>query len=141
MFPKTQDLSNATVANNATVQMGKSFLFDFSIGDFVVKDGKLVETDDITVWIEKILRSEKGRFKIYEGTNYGCHLEDLIIGSNYSISFVESELKREIEDALLQNSKIKAISNFTLKRTKSGITVSLEVESNDTGTNTVTVTL
>jgi len=140
MFPKTKENIIIEHSNNSE-RSSRSFLFDFSIGDFVIKDGKLVETDDITVWIEKIMRTEKGRFKIYEGTDYGCHLEDLIIGSNYPISFVESELKREIEDALLQNPNIKAISNFALLRTKSGITVSLEVESNDTGTNTVKVTL
>ncbi|MCK9479713.1 MAG: DUF2634 domain-containing protein [Firmicutes bacterium] len=140
MFPKVEENIIIEYGNNSE-RTSRSFLFDFSNGDFVVKDGKLVETDDITMWIEKILRTEKGRFKIYSDTDYGCHLEDLIIGSNYPISFVESELKREIEDALLQNPNIKAISNFALLRTKSGITVSLEVETNDTGRNTVTVTL
>ncbi|MCK9479978.1 MAG: DUF2634 domain-containing protein [Firmicutes bacterium] len=140
MFPKTEENIIIEHGNNSE-RTSRSFLFDFSKGDFIIQDGKLIETDDITVWIEKILRTEKGRFKIYEGTDYGCHLEDLIIGSNYPISFVESELKREIEDALLQNPNIRAISNFALLRTKSGITVSLEVESNDTARNTVTVAL
>lgn len=139
MFPKMQDLTDVT--NAETVTAGKSFLFDFSKGDFVFKDGKLVDTNDITVWIEKILHTEKGRFKIYEGTDYGCHLEDLIIGNNYPMSFIESELKREIEDALLQNPNIKAVSGFALERTKSGITVSMEVETIDAGTNTVTAAL
>lgn len=142
MFPNTLDL-NVTAAED-TAASGKSFLFDFTSGDFVMRNGSLAECDGtnaIKVWIEKILRTEKGRFKIYDDTEYGCRLEDLLIGSSYSAAFIEAELKREIEDALLQNPNISAVANFSLERTASGITVCLEVETNDAGTNTVTVTL
>ena len=142
MFPKTQDLTVAVAEDTAA--LGKSFLFDFTAGEFVIRDGKLVECDGmeaIKTWIEKILRTEKGRFTIYSSTDYGCHLEDLIVGSNFSAAFIESELKREVSDSLMQNPNITAITNFILERTKSGITVSLEVQINDTGANTVTVTL
>ncbi|MDP4117578.1 MAG: DUF2634 domain-containing protein [Bacillota bacterium] len=142
MFPETPDLTVDTAEKNAMTS--KSFLFDFTTGDFVVRNGKLVEcdgTDAIRIWIEKILRTEKERFKIYDDTNYGCRLEDLLIGSNYTAAFIEAELKREIEDALLQNPNISAVANFSLARTASGIIVSMEVETNDAGTNTVAVTL
>ena len=132
------------VTAEKTAVTGRSFLFDFIAGDFVVRNGKLVECDGmdaIRVWIEKILRTEKGRFKIYDDTDYGCRLEDLLIGSNYTAAFVEAELKREIEDALLQNPNISAVANFSLERSASGIIVRLEVETNDAGTNTVAVTL
>ena len=90
MFPETSELviSENTSANTAGT---KSFLYDFSKGDFVIRDGKLVECDEleaIKVWIEKIIRTEKNRFPIYDGTEYGCYLEDLIIGNNYTIEFV-----------------------------------------------------
>jgi len=141
MFPEIQD---STVVNSLeATTTGKSFLFDFTAGEFVIRDGKLVECDvieAIKTWIEKILRTEKERFKIYDGTEYGCRLEDLLIGNNYSAAFIEAELKREIEDALIQNPNISAVSNFSIERTASGIIVSMEVETNDAGTNTVTVT-
>lgn len=108
-----------------------------------MRDGKLVECDGIDaikVWIEKILRTEKNRYKIYDGTDYGCQIEDLIIGNTYSFEFTDSELKREIEEALLQNPKIIAISKFLITRNKNSVTVELEVNTNDTGGNTVTVT-
>ena len=130
MFPQTQDLPNAAVVDNATVQMGRSFLFDFSKGDFVVNDGRLVVADDTTaikVWIEKILRTEKGRYAIYEGLSYGTSIEDLIIGTNYNIAFTESELKREIEEALLRHPQISGISNFILTREVSGVTAEFTV--------------
>lgn len=142
MFPNSTDitLDNKTQTLNGT----KSYLFDFTTGDFVVRDGKLIECDGIDaikVWIEKILRTEKGRHPIYDNTEYGCHLEDLIIGNSYTTEFIEAELKREIEDALKQNPQITSVTNFKISRNKNAITVTLEVVLNDEGRNTVTVTV
>lgn len=134
MFPKVQDLPGATVADNATVQIGRSFLFDFSKGDFVVNDGRLVVADDTTaikVWVEKILRTEKGRYTVYENTSFGTSIEDLIVGTNYNIAFTESELKREIEEALLRHPQISGISNFTIIRGISGVTAEFTVVLNN----------
>ena len=142
MFPRTQDLPDVT--NAETVMSGKSFLFDFTAGDFIIRDGKLVECkgiDAIKVWIEKILRTEKGRFRIYNDTDYGCRIEDLLVGSNYPVEFIEAELKREIEDALKQNLNILSVSNFNIERSASRITVSMEVETSDSGRNTVAIAL
>ena len=143
MFPKTQDLTVA-VAEDAAA-LGKSFLFDFTSDEFVIRDGKLVECDGmeaIKIWIEKILRTEKDRFAIYSDTDYGCHLEDLIVGSNFSAAFIESELRREVTDSLMQNPQIKNISNFEVIRGTNSITVSMEVNTSyDTRGNLITVTL
>ena len=130
MFPQSQDLPTLAVAENASAELGKSFLFDFSKGDFVVNDGRLVVTDDTTavkVWVEKILRTEKDRYAVYKGLSYGTSIEDLIIGTNYNISFTESELKREIEESLIQHPYISGISNFILIRETSGITAEFTV--------------
>ena len=143
MFPETQ---NSTVAKNETVSSNgtKTYLFDFDKGDFVVRDGKLVECDGveaIRVWIEKIIRTEKSRYSIYDGTEYGCHLEDLIIGNNYTVEFIEAELKREIEEALLQNPQISNVSGFQLVRDANSITVTLEVYLGESGANSITLTV
>ena len=142
MFPNSTDimLDNKTQTLNGT----KSYLFDFTTGDFIVRDGKIIECDGIDaikVWIEKILRTEKGRYPIYSDTEYGCHLEDLIIGNSYTAEFIEAELKREIEDALKQNPQITSVTNFNITRNTNAITVTLEVVLNDEGRNTVTVTV
>ena len=99
MFPNSTDinLNNETKSSSGV----KSYLFDFDSGDFVVRDGKLVDCDGIDAikgWIEKILRTENGRYSIYADTEYGCHLEDLIIGNSYTVEFIEAELKRVIGD-------------------------------------------
>ena len=142
MFPNSTDvmLDGETKSSSGT----KSYMFDFENGDFVVRDGKIIECDgieSIKVWIEKILRTEKGRYPIYDNTEYGCHLEDLIIGNSYTAEFIEAELKREIEDALKQNPRITSVTNFKISRNKNAITVTLEVVLNDEGRNIVTVTV
>ena len=142
MFPNSIDI---TLDNESNISSGtKSYMFDFANGDFVVRDGKLIECDGIDaikVWIEKILRTEKGRYPIYNNTEYGCHLEDLIIGNSYTTEFIEAELKREIEEALKQNPWITSVTNFNITRNTNAITVTLEVVLNDEGRNTVTVTV
>ena len=142
MFPNSTDitLDNKTQTLNGT----KSYLFDFTTGDFIVRDGKLIECngiESIKVWIEKILRTEKGRYPIYDNTEYVCHLEYINIGNSYTVEFIEAELKREIEDALKQNPQITSVTNFKITRNKNTITVTLEVVLNDEGRNTVTVTV
>ena len=142
MFPNSTDI---TIDNESNISSGtKSYLFDFENGDFVVRDGKLIECDSIDaikVWIKKILRTEKDRYQIYDNTEYGCHLEDLIIGNSYTAEFIEAELKREIEDALKQNPRITSVTNFNITRNTNAITVTLEVVLNDEGRDTVTVTV
>ena len=142
MFPDSQTVttSQTTEASAGT----KTYLFDFDKGDFVVRDGKLVVCDGveaIRVWIEKIIRTEKSRYPIYDGTEYGCHLEDLIIGNNYTVEFIEAELKREIEEALLQNPQISNVSGFQLVRDANSITVTLEVYLGESGANSITLTV
>ena len=142
MFPNSTDI---TLDNKSDTSSGtKSYMFDFENGDFVVRDGKLIECDGISaikVWIEKILRTEKGRYPIYDNTEYGCHLGDLIIGNNYTAEFIEAELKREIGDAIKQNTQITSVTNFNITRNINAITVTLEVVLNDERRNTVTVTV
>jgi len=142
VFPQTEVV---TTTQSVSENIGtKTYLFDFDKGDFVIRDGKLIECDGIEaikVWIEKILRTEKGRFKIYDNTEYGCHLEDLIIGNSYTPGFIEAELKREIEDALLLNSQITSVTNFKISREKNSLIVEMEVHILDAGANIITVTV
>jgi hypothetical protein len=98
--------------------MKKTFKYDFQNKEFVVRDGKLVPVDDITIWIEKILRTEKLRYAIYENTTYGVSLEDLVVGQVFNKNFTVSELQREIEDALLQHPQIIAVQNLRLTSDK-----------------------
>lgn len=109
-----------TLSDNETYRNGKSFLFDFNQGDFVIEDGKLKEIDSLEalkIWIVKILKTEKFKFKIYYSTDYGTSLTELIT-SDFPMPFIKSEIEREITEVLLQNSNIKSVQNFKFERNK-----------------------
>jgi hypothetical protein len=108
-----------------------TYLYDFKNKEFVVEDGKLIKTDDIRVWIEKILRTQKERFKIYINTGYGTEIEDLIIGHQYPVSFLNSELRREVEESLLTNPRIKSLINFETRQEGKELIIDFGVILND----------
>jgi hypothetical protein len=130
IFPETSDLPQSATADTIKYGFGKSFLFDFNKGDFVLKDGKMTVTEDISalkVWIEKILRTKRDEYKIYENTPYGSRFDDLVVGSTYPPAFIDSELRREVEDALTQNPQIITISDFAVDRLASNCEVSFTI--------------
>ncbi|MEG3040903.1 MAG: DUF2634 domain-containing protein [Clostridium sp.] len=112
---------------------GKSFLFDFELGDFDIKDGKLTEVEGIEalkIWINKILKTEKFKFKIYETREinpYGTTLLELI-NSVHPQFFIQAEIQREITEALMKNNNILSVSNFIFTREKRTLIVNFEIE-------------
>lgn len=108
---------------------GKTFLYDFETGDFVYKNGAPVEVtgkDALKVWIEKVIRTEKFRFKIYDNVDYPIKIEDLI-GSTLPYGFIESEFKRELSEAILRNPFIKNLINWNFEREGSKWRIDFEV--------------
>ena len=110
--------------------MKDTFLYDFKVCDFVMDDCDPVKVSGIEalkVWITKILHTQLNRYQIYAGTSYGANIEDLVIGKGYSTAFIQSELRREIETALLQNEDIEYVSDFVLTREKDKLDISFTV--------------
>lgn len=135
MLPKITKLEFEEVLQEEQDQplIGRSFLFDFKKGDFVLKDGKFVVIEGkeaLKQWIEMTIRTERFKFRVYEGTDYGIQLEDLI-GSSYPKAFIEAEMEREISEALTSHAAIQAISNFFLVRDGAKATISFQVESSE----------
>lgn len=130
MLPKIAELEfNTEEIPEDLPKIGKSFLYDFKNGDFVLKDGKMVEIHDLEslkVWIEKVIRTEQFRFRIYDGETYGVTIEDLI-GTNYPMDFIESELKREITSSLIRHQYIERIQDWTFRREKSFMYITFTV--------------
>lgn len=67
--------------------------------------------------VEKILQTERYRYLIYDW-NYGVELEDLF-GKN--ATYVIPELKRRIEEALLADDRVTAVTDFQFTREKNAI--------------------
>lgn len=141
MLPEIADLEfvNEDLLEEDEPLIGKSFLFDFKKGDFVLKDGKLVVLEGIEalkMWIIKVIRTEKFRFRIYENTEfendeqYGVMLEDLI-GSNFDREFIEAEIEREVREALLLHEYIVSVDEWQFERNSKKMTVSFAVTTYD----------
>ncbi|NLW92364.1 MAG: DUF2634 domain-containing protein [Syntrophomonadaceae bacterium] len=134
MLPDIAQLEFNTTAeeSDSSTELGTSYQYDFNTGEFVLIDGKLVTVSDIEaikVWVEKVLRTERFVFEIYtrdDGNEYGTTLEDLI-GSVLPRAFVESELKREITEAVTRHPKIESISNLTASQEGSWLEISFEI--------------
>lgn len=108
--------------------MKKTFDFDFKAGEFRMKNGNpvvLSGIDALKLWIQKCIRTQLNRYSIYKGRQYGANVEDLVFGKSYNFDFAESELRREIETALLQNEDIQSMSSFSVKKTGSTLDISL----------------
>lgn len=111
--------------------MKDTFLFDFKKCDFIMDGGNPVTVTGIyalKVWIDKILHTQLNRYKIYNGTSYGVNIEDLVIGKGYGSAFTESELKREIETALLQHDDIYSVSDFEIAKDGDTLNVSFKIK-------------
>lgn len=134
LVPSLQEQVNNINDIETNSKMGKSFLFNFETGDFVLKDGNLVEIEGVEalkVWIKKILKTEKFKFKIYETNKideYGVTLLEFI-NKDYPIYFVQSEIQREITEALLTNPEINDVSSFIFTRETRGLVVTFSVDS------------
>ena len=134
MLPEFEPQINIgnTESTTETSTNGKSFLFSFEAGEFIIKDGQpqtATGIEGVKVWIQKILKTEKFKFKIYETgeTNeYGVTLLDLIHG-DYPQEFIYAEVQREITEALLKNTEISNVTNFGFKRDKRTLLINFDV--------------
>lgn len=125
--PQQDNYISSTITKASNV--GKSFLFDFSKGDFSVTDGKLQEINNIEalkLWIEKVLRTEKFKFGIYEGTDYGItDIKELLV-SGFPLQFIQAEIEREVKETLLKNNQIKYVGNFKFEYNRRLLTVKFD---------------
>jgi hypothetical protein len=132
LFPQFEALQ----LNNDDIRttLGKSFLFDVNTGDFILKNGKLQAIEGIEalkVWIQKILKTEKFKFKVYETgeiNEYGVTLLELV-NSGYPHAFIQAEIQREIAEALDRNPEILAVNNFSFTREKRTLIAHFNVNS------------
>lgn len=124
-LPETQ-ITQQTKPKN----VHKTFLWDFDAGDFVKKDGKLIEVtglEYLKVWIEKALRTVKDSL-IYQGTGYGSE-HHVLIGQNFHPDYTRAEYERMVREALLQNDAITRVENFSFSQHGPRLTIAFEVSS------------
>lgn len=126
-----EQIDNIIVEEDTSVGVKKTILFDFEKEEFLIKDGKVVVVEGLEalkIWVIKKLKTEKDRFKIYLNTEYGVRIQDLLC-NGYDRTFIQSEIQREIRDALLVNEAINDVNNFSFSQEDSELTVSFNIDS------------
>ncbi|WP_027717306.1 DUF2634 domain-containing protein [Desulfovirgula thermocuniculi] len=92
---------------------GKSWLFDFAKGDFVVDGaGRVVQADGHTAWVQwcvKTVLTQRFAYVIYS-FNYGTELEEAL--RQPARKAVEAELERAITEALLADPRTEMVRDF-----------------------------
>lgn len=135
MLPKITELEfNTSNLSEDLPPIGKSFLYDFVNGEFVLKDGQLIELsalESLKIWILKVINTERFKFKIYEDVTYGITLNDLI-GSNHPRAFIEAEIKREVTTALLRHPHIQLIEGWNFVRESNWMRIKFTVNTVET---------
>ncbi len=109
--------TTATSSTSTTTEKSvmAEYLWDFTINDFVLKDGKFQIVTGIKaleIWTYKALRTQQNIYAAY-GTTYGQSF-DTVVGQNFSQAVVEAEVKRLTTDCLTQNINITGIDDFSV---------------------------
>lgn len=122
LIPDLQEQINNIQAANANIKpLGRVIKFDFSNKCFVLQDGKPVEltTDEekIQQWVHLILITYKDRYDVYKDTEFYCNVEDAIGKKmNGYNAFYQSEIQREVREALLKHRYIASVDNFAIAK-------------------------
>lgn len=122
------EFNTAALDTSKMTDLGTTYSYDFTKGDFATVDGKLIPVtgnEAIQVWVEKCLRTERFMYDIYardDKDEYGVTIEGLI-GTVLPREFVKAELKREITEALTRHPRISRISNLTITNSGSALEI------------------
>lgn len=122
-----QELVESIVPKN---EAHHTFAWDFTTGDFMLTDGKLIPLTGLEYvkgWIQKCLHTILNSL-IYVGTDYGSE-HHVLIGRNFHPEFSRAEYERMIREALLKNDAIKQVDHFVFSQDGAKLTIQFVVES------------
>lgn len=95
---------------------GKSWLFDFKKGDFVLDGaGRVVKADGHTAWVQRCIKTiltQRFAYVIYS-SDYGTELEEA--QKQPDRKAVEIELERAITEALLVDPRTEMVKDFVFE--------------------------
>ena len=132
MFPEI-NINDVENSQDQEESFGKTYLFDFEKGEFIIKDGKLVKASDlesIKIWIEKKIRTDKFKFKIYEKQDeneYGVTIKNLL-GKKLPENLIKTEIERELEKEIIVHPKIERLKRWNIKVDGSKVQIDFTVE-------------
>ncbi|MCD9025742.1 DUF2634 domain-containing protein [Cohnella silvisoli] len=115
LFPVSEDLPQETLVEQEDVPFGRSWMFDYEAGEFVLTPtGKVAAAGTSEAWIEwckKALQTERYRYLIYD-RNHGQDFDDLI-GRALPRPTIESEIERITTETLLTDPRTASVGSFS----------------------------
>lgn len=114
LFPETEPPVESPEAESGTVKFGRSWRFDFAVGDFArTPAGKVAECDGTDAWLEwckKTLQTQRYHYPVYS-RDYGQEFDSLI-GQALTRSALESEITRMTTEALMTDPRTAGVTAF-----------------------------
>lgn len=120
ILPQGAIVQNDLEMKETFIQPSKTYKVDFIKGRVV---GVCDELEALKQSIFLILNTERYEYLIYS-TDYGSELKSLI-GQERDIS--ESEYKRRIQEALMQDDRIESVDNFIFNYDKDSVLIQFTV--------------
>ena len=135
IFPEYDYAMDEEVTEEVTsesVTIGRTPLFDFDTGQYVIRDGKVVECtqeEAIRQWVGFLIKTPADRFEVYEDTEFGTYIHNLIGWKD--AGFVASEIKRELEEKCIENRAISGVKGFDVTKNGGAIHINMTVITNE----------
>ena len=118
MFPEEKEILELTEAEPGT---GKVIGFDYVMKDIPLSDGRIVlydELESVKQWIMKQIQTEKDRYIVYEGIDFGITSLKELITSDFPELFIKSQIENDITERLLEHPAITDVSEFEFSKNK-----------------------
>ena len=118
MFPEEKEILELTEAEPGT---GKVIGFDYVMKDIPVSDGRIVlydELESVKQWIMKQIQTEKDRYIVYEGIDFGITSLKELITSDFPELFIKSQIENDITERLLEHPAITDVSEFEFSKNR-----------------------
>ncbi len=121
MIPTGGQLT-AALPSRTAVQPSRTWRLDAETGRIA---GKIDGLEAVKQAVFKILQTERYAYMAYS-FDYGVELRSLM---GQSPAYAQSELRRRIAEALLQDARIQNVRDFQFEQTEDSMTVRFTVES------------
>lgn len=127
-------LTEVEQENQIEIDLGTTFLFDFDKGEFVIRNGRLVELNDIEalkMWIIKIIKTEKNEYEIYDiypdepEYQYGT-LTEFAVGKVLTDE-IKIQLQENIEQSVTRHPRVAFLSEWKFEKIKDKLTIYFKV--------------
>lgn len=135
MFPESILENTSTAAE--TEETGVDFLFDYSTGQHLIKNG-VPEKQSVFIgvkqYVENVLRTPANAYKVYtkdEKEIFGISVYDYIGKKTLPMGYLNSELKREVTENLLRHPLITEVKDWKGTRERRGLNISFSVVLSD----------